>query len=175
MAKFEVVDSETGEVVEVSRPLKTSERLRVVKVFKNPSRAKQSFKDECDINTIMKRFQVTGVVEHVRQAQARYFDATAIPDFKTSMEAVVDAISRGEELFASLPAKVRRQFGNDATTFLDFAADAANEGELKELGILPVPGPLPSPPGGDPQSGGSSPVDPAKPSPEASKAAGGAV
>jgi len=175
VGKAEVVDRETGEVVEVSRPLKTRERRRVQKFFRLPSRAKQSFKDECDINRIMKQFQVTGVVEHVRQAQARYFDATAVPDFKTSMEAVVDAISRGEELFASLPAKVRRQFGNDATTFLDFAADAANEGELRELGILPVPSPLPSPPSGDPEQGGRQAVDPPKASPEASKAAGGAV
>ena len=54
------------------------------------SRAKQSFKDECDINVIVERFGIgyempTGVVAPV------YGDFTQAGDFRSAMDAVVAA------------------------------------------------------------------------------------
>lgn len=106
-----------------------------------PSRAKQSFKNECDINTIMKKFEKTGVIEHVKQHGAKYGDFLDAPaDYHEAANIVV----RSNEMFLSLPAKVRKAFDNDPGTFLA-AIDAAQNGdadvrdELIKLGLLKTP------------------------------------
>lgn len=102
--------------------------------FTQPSMAKQSFKGECDINTIMKRFEKDAVLEHVSNVQGRYGDFTAMPgDFQEAMALVTNA----REMFLTIPARIRERFHNDPGEFLDFAQDPENESQLRELGLLP--------------------------------------
>lgn len=103
-----------------------------VQLFCDPEqdKTKQSFKDECDINHIMKRVNATGVLQHQALGQPRYIDATGW-DFQTSMEIIANARS----LFESLPAEIRLEFQNDPRRFLEFADNPANAARLAQMGV----------------------------------------
>ncbi len=111
-----------------------SNKTPVRQHFTKLSKTKQSFKDETDINTIMARFQRTGMLEFVNKHEPQYGDVTAI-DFQTSMERV--ATSR--EMFADLPSKVRDRFNNDPAELLEFLDNPENRDEAVLLGLAKPP------------------------------------
>jgi len=43
--------------------------------FTEPSLTRQSFKDECDVNQIVKRYTETGMINHIPRANPEYGDA----------------------------------------------------------------------------------------------------
>lgn len=103
-----------------------------------PSRTKQEFARECDINNIIKHFSVTGMLNHVnaQAAQGRYLDLPDALDFQQSM----DIIKQAEAAFMSMPAKLRDRFGNDPMRFLEFTNDPENLDEMRKLGLAtPLP------------------------------------
>ena len=101
-------------------------------VCPEPTLAQQSFKDECDINTILNKFAITGELpSNVRMPQ--YGDFTGISDYQTALNAVLEA----DEAFMSLPASVRARFDNDAAAFVDFCSDETNRDEAVKLGLVP--------------------------------------
>jgi len=100
-------------------------------VFTRPSRTKQSFRDECDINHILRQFNVTGQLP-VGSVQPQYGDFSGITDYQSALNAVMAA----QESFLQLPAKVRAKFQNDPALFVEFASDEANKDEMKALGLL---------------------------------------
>lgn len=104
------------------------------------SRTKQSFKEECDINTIVRRFGVTGQVPNSIETplQGDFSDAL---DFRQSMDLIVAA----REAFQELPAQVRKRFHHDPAEFNEFVSDESNRAEAEKLGIV-VPPPKPAPP-----------------------------
>lgn len=106
-------------------------------VFTPPSMTKQEFKRECDINNIVRDFQVTGMVTHInaRAQQGQYIDLPSDLDFQNSIEVV----TRARESFMSLPSKIRDRFGNDPAQFLNFMADPEKLAESYELGLRVKP------------------------------------
>lgn len=100
-------------------------------VFTSPSRTKQSFRDECDINNILRQFNVTGQLP-VGSVQPQYGDFSGITDYQSALNAVMAA----QDSFLALPAKVRAKFDNDPALFVDWASDEANKDEMKALGLL---------------------------------------
>lgn len=97
-----------------------------------PSLAKQSFAEECDINTIVRRFGLTGQLpENVRMPT--YGDFVDVVDFQSAMNAVVAA----RESFDAMPADVRARFHNDAGEFVAFCDDDRNRDEAVKLGLVP--------------------------------------
>lgn len=101
------------------------------------SMAKQSFRDECNINNIMKKFERTGMIDHVRSVEGSYGDFTDAPvDYQTAVNIVIAA----DNMFSSVPAKVRARFNNDPGEFLKFVEDPANIEECRSLGLA-VPAP----------------------------------
>lgn len=105
-----------------------------------PSLTRQEFADECDINVIMAQYEKTGVVSHMSPREPMYVDLTGVPDFRNAMDMMLDA----EKAFMSLPAKVRKEFDNDARNFVDFASNPDNLDKMREWGLAP-PAPPPSP------------------------------
>jgi len=99
--------------------------------FSKPSLTKQSFRDECDINTILKRFNVTGQLP-VGSVQPQYGDFSGVTDYQSALNAVMAA----QDSFLALPAKLRARFDNDPALFVEFASDEANKDEMKALGLL---------------------------------------
>lgn len=96
-----------------------------------PSLTRQEFKQECDINTIMERYEATGTVSHVNRQQPVYLDTTLYPGLQGAM----DAFREASRAFAALPARVRAEFDNDPEKFVDFAADEKNVERMREWGL----------------------------------------
>lgn len=109
-----------------------SPKLKISLTFPAQGRTKQSFKSECDINTIMARYQSTGILpDMLNQQNGQYLDVTEM-DYQSSMELVAGARS----LFNELPSKIRSRFENDPAKFLAFTSDEKNRPEMAELGLL---------------------------------------
>lgn len=119
----------------------------------------QSFKDECDVNNIMAKFEQTALLEHVNTHQGRYGDFTNTPQsFQEAMEQTIAA----RDMFMTLPAKVRKEFDNDPGQFVEFV-EGADEDQLRERGLLPGEDPSQTAPGGAPQGPGGEPETSAEP------------
>lgn len=96
-----------------------------------PSLAVQDALEETDINTIVRRFGLTGQLpSDVRAPQ--YGDFTGITDYREALDALVAA----DRAFMELPANVRARFENDAAQFVDFCSDPKNYEEARKLGLL---------------------------------------
>lgn len=97
------------------------------------SLTRQEFRDECDINVLMDRFEKTGILPVNQVASpGMYFDTDLLPgDFREAM----DIVNESGKLFMQLPAKVRREFDNDPAKFVDYAVDPKNIDQLKEWGL----------------------------------------
>lgn len=94
----------------------------------------QSFAEEVDINTIVRRFGLTGEVpQNVRMPIDA--DFVAVTDFHSAMNAVRAA----EEEFGRLPASVRERFGHDPGKLIAFMEDAGNREEAVKLGLVVPP------------------------------------
>lgn len=101
-----------------------------------PSRTKQSFRDECDINTIVRRFGLTG--EMPPPLSPQFGDFSNVVDFQTAM----NAIRHAGESFMTLPASLRSRFDNDPSKLIAFLENKANFDEAVKLGLVNPP-PLP--------------------------------
>ena len=91
----------------------------------------QSAKEECDINTIVRRFGITGQLPAAMVAP-QYGDFTGISDYQSALNAVIAA----EETFMQMPADVRSRFENDAGKFLAFCYDENNVAEMEKMNLL---------------------------------------
>lgn len=94
-------------------------------------RTKQSFKDECDVNQIMARFQRTGVLEFRNKFEAQYADVSGV-----TFQAAMDTIARANHMFHSMPARVRDKFQNDPGRFLAWIQNPNHADEARELGLM---------------------------------------
>lgn len=104
---------------------------------------KQSFRLECDINEIVRRFGVNGVPLPTPDRLPTFGDFTGVSDFQSALHAVMQA----EDAFMALPAQVRSRFENDPGAYVAFCSDPANLGELRKMGLAPTPkGPEPMAP-----------------------------
>ncbi len=102
----------------------------------NDGRTKQCHKDECDINKIMSRFEVTGTISHVNKYEAVYGDFSDF-DFHEQTR----RLTQGREVFDALPSEVRQEFGQSPAAFFDFVNDPANKDDLLDkLPALAKPG-----------------------------------
>lgn len=103
----------------IERPTWSGEilNLKTGELVKEPSMTKQAFKDECDINNIVRKFEQTGVLDHVNQAAAKglYQD---LPD-GLDLQAGLNMIAQAEAAFMALPAAARAEFNNDPVAFVE--------------------------------------------------------
>lgn len=91
-------------------------------------RTKQAFRDECDINKILKKAQRTGSIAHLQKyPEAIYGEFDGEFDLLTAQNKLIKA----NQIFDELPSEVRREFGNDALAFVKFAGDPKND--IREL------------------------------------------
>lgn len=99
------------------------------------SLAQQQFSDECDINTIVKRFGITGHLPQTVNMPVSG-DFTGLTDFASAMRLVTEA----REEFMKMSADVRARFENDPQRLISFIEDPKNMDEARELGLLkPLP------------------------------------
>lgn len=88
-------------------------------VFTQPSRTQQSFTEETNINSIMSKYQKTGIIDHINEYGPTYGDQASAEDYHAAMVRVAATNS----IFAELPSSVREGFDNDPSQFLEYVAD----------------------------------------------------
>ena len=110
------------------------------------SKAIQSAEEESNINTIVRRFGISGELPG-GYAMPQSGDFTNIPDFHTAM----NLVRKAQEEFVKVPAEVRARFNNDPGRFMDFFDDPANYDEALKLGLVNARPPVP--PSGTPDGG----------------------
>jgi len=93
--------------------------------------AQQHFKDECDINNILRQFNVTGLLPEA-PLSPRYGDFTGISDYHTALNQVIAA----EAEFMALPAQIRSRFENDPAKLIEFLENSENKDEAIKLGLV---------------------------------------
>lgn len=103
---------------------------RVVVPPAKSTKVQQHFRDEVDINTIVRRFGVAGQLPAF-SPEGVYGDFTDIEDY----DGAVERIDRADRAFMSLPAEVRERFHNDASELVR----AASISDLDEFGKLVFP------------------------------------
>lgn len=96
-----------------------------------PDRARQEFKDEADINILLRRFGVT-----VPQKQVTYGEA----NFDLDLQQAHAAVREAKEGFARLPEELRKKYPSWKSIF-----NAIQSGELKDLKSETVPEPEKAP------------------------------
>lgn len=138
-----MIDQETGEIIVpfIRTPYNydTNKASAEGALFCDPNNpednyTQQSFKEECDINTIVRRFGLTGQLpDNVRVPQ--YGDFTGVTDYQSALNAVMQADAQ----FMELPAKLREQFNNDPQELLAFMEDPNNLDKARELGLVNKP------------------------------------
>lgn len=92
----------------------------------------QSARDDADINVIVKRFNVTGMLPQL-QRQPLDVDIDKVMDYRSAMQYVREAAER----FMMLPSQLRERFQNDPQEFMAFVQDEANAEEAEKLGLIP--------------------------------------
>lgn len=100
------------------------------------SMTQQHFKDECDINNILKSYR--GKIPS-SQEPAFFMDCT-VNDLQSAYSIAEDIGLR----FASLDSEVRAKFNNNPLELLEFVHNADNQTAAIELGLLPKPEVTPS-------------------------------
>lgn len=110
---------------------------RLGKAFKEPSRTKSEFAEDCDINVILERFTKTGVLEHQARFQGMYGNFIGLPQ---SLQDARNQVRDAEEMFMTLPARIRERFQNSPELFLEAVDQAADNpalrDELRALGVF---------------------------------------
>lgn len=100
---------------------------------KDPSLAQQNMKDDVDINVMLEKFKVTGVMPQ-SVVLPKYGDFSAVVDYRSAM----DAVRKARDSFMELPAHLRARFDNDPQKLLEFVSDEKNRGEAEKLGLVPI-------------------------------------
>lgn len=98
----------------------------------------QEYKDESDINVILKRYAAGD--NTVVRSSGVFADVSALGDFQSSLEVV----RRATEDFAALPADIRERFGNDPAALVAFLSDSSHDEEAVKLGLKVLPDAEPS-------------------------------
>lgn len=100
-------------------------------IFERPSLAQQHFREECDINAIVRRYLQTGVLEHQSDAPVFYGDVSELPLTLTEAYA---AVERAESAFMSLPSEVRKSINNDPAQLVDWIVN--NRDMAAKFGLI---------------------------------------
>lgn len=146
MSEFDVVTYDDDRDVGIRSS--SSPRVRVGHSCIDPTRAKQQFKEQSDINYILRNYEKTGILSNVNIKEPQYGFVPSF-DFREALETIGNA----HNSFMQLPADLRREFENDPAKFVDFVSDPNNSDRLVELGLSsPVaePDPVPAEPAPDP-------------------------
>lgn len=108
---------------------------RVASVNEEPSLTQQSFAEETNINSIMKKYHATGMVTHLNRRKGAYVDLSTVKDYRSSLQAVIDA----QASFMTVPSEIRKRFSNDPQELINFLNDPNNRDEAIKLGLLNSP------------------------------------
>lgn len=96
----------------------------------DPSLAQQQFRDETDINTIVRNFGLTGQLPQ-QGAYPASGDFEIVTDYHTAL----NAVRLADEAFMALPPDIRSRFLNDPQKLMEFVADDRNHEAARAMGL----------------------------------------
>lgn len=96
------------------------------------TRTQQQFKDECDINTIVRNFGLTGQLPFNERTPLTGDYTEVVNDYQSALNMVMAA----DAAFMELPSNLRERFHNNPQELLEFVQDPRNKDEADKLGIL---------------------------------------
>lgn len=110
---------------------------RTMFTSQQPSRTKQSFAKDADINNIVARFLKTGQLpDNIREGGWTSQDFTQAPqDYQTALH----QIRAAQSAFHALPAKLRDLFNNDPAQLEHWLANPKNKEQAIEYGLIKKP------------------------------------
>lgn len=109
------------------------ERQQTDIVCNDPTLTQQQYKDDADLNVIVKRFGITdGAIPVPAQDPKYYGDFSDATDFRGALDRTRDALDR----FDALPAEIRKQFDNDPVALYHWVSDPQNAEDAVKLGLL---------------------------------------
>jgi phage internal scaffolding protein len=116
-------------------PFRTAygQKLRVA-IATGDGLTEQHHKDETDINKIVRKYNKTGLIDHLNQFEAKYADMTGF-DYQNAQNLIASANS----MFEGLPSEIRNKFDNDPAKFMTFVDDPANAEQMVEMGLAKAP------------------------------------
>lgn len=85
----------------------------------------QHFKDECDINYLVRH------INDIPRPEPVYGDVSEYSD----LQSAIDLVESGYERFNELPSQIRDDFGHDPAAFFRFANNPANYDYLVKNGL----------------------------------------
>lgn len=136
-----MIDQETGEIIlpMIRTPYNYDRDTQSEKTglqCGTKTKAQQQFKDETDINTIVRRFGVTKELPtSARIPLPTTDDYVEATDYQTSMNTIVQA----RQSFMQLPSNIRARFNNDPQMLMMFLNAEENRDEAIKLGIINKP------------------------------------
>lgn len=110
-------------------------KIKPGETFSLPSRTKQEFQSECDINEIMRRYELTGTISHISAQQPIYDDVSAITDYQSALEQV----QKAEAAFNALPSELRKELDYNPANLIPYLQDERNRERCIELGLFNKP------------------------------------
>lgn len=117
-------------------PKKISEILFRDEEGNHDGLTEQHHKEACDIYSIIKRADRTGLLDHVNATQGHYGDYTEVNEYQEALNIVIHA----QDSFSALPAHIRKRFGNDPGEYIEFVTNPENLEEMQKLGLaIPAP------------------------------------
>jgi phage internal scaffolding protein len=102
----------------------------VIDIDPAEDQTQQHFERETNINSIVNRYQKTGVLPTALIREVQFGEVG--PDLVQSL----NKIKAAKEQFMQMPAKIREEFRNDPDVFMRFLADPHNYSKAVELGIV---------------------------------------
>jgi len=105
------------------------------KRVKEATKVQQQYKDEVDINNIVRKHVQNGQLPVGNMGVPMYIDTSGMPTFQEMMNITISA----QQNFMKLPAKIRGRFENDPALLVEFISNEKNREEAVELGFIPEP------------------------------------
>lgn len=104
------------------------ERKDVGLRFTQPSMTEQEYKDECDVNFIIKNFVKTGELPDMTM---QYGDMTTVQDYQDALYTIAEAKSN----FYALPSAVRDEF-KTVDKYLEYVSDPTHLKDCYERNLI---------------------------------------
>ncbi len=105
-------------------------RKSTIEFKEENSMTKQHHQDECDINKIMERFQVTKTFDHFSKFGEQYADIKPL-----DLHNALNITTKANTMFEELPSHIRNKFENEPKQFLKFIQNKENLQEARDLGL----------------------------------------
>lgn len=93
----------------------------------------QHFKDECDINYLLRHYNDIPCPPPVYGDCSKY----------TDLQSAIDLINVAKEDFQNVPSEIRARFSNNPVEFFNFCNNPDNLEELRNLGLAEKPTTVP--------------------------------